>query len=115
MSTFSFVTRSHGAHKVISIFFLFVYVMTIVMRSWFRALAAIFGSPAPAQTVAGLATLILVLYTGYSIPKPSMIGALKWLTYINVRPADSLRCLLLADACMLLPAAALWFRIFDGQ
>lgn len=60
--------------------------MTIVMRSWFRALAAIFKSPAPAQTVAGLATLVLVLYTGYTIPQPSMIGALRWITYINVRP-----------------------------
>lgn len=57
--------------------------MTITMRSWFRALAAIFKSAAPAQTVSGLATLVLVLYTGYTIPQPSMIGALRWITYIN--------------------------------
>ena len=67
-----------------SIFFLFVFAMSIVMRSWFRTLAAAFKSPAPAQTVGGLATLILVLYTGYTIPQPSMIGALRWITYINV-------------------------------
>lgn len=59
--------------------------MTITMRSWFRTLAAAFKSAAPAQTVSGLATLILVLYTGYTIPQPSMIGALRWITYINVR------------------------------
>ena len=58
--------------------------MTITMKAWFRALAAAFGSPAPAQTVAGLAMLLLVLYTGYSIPQPTMIGALRWITYINV-------------------------------
>ena len=68
----------------ISIFFLFVFTMTIVMRAWFRALAAAFKSPAPAQTIAGLAMLLLVLYTGYTIPQPSMIGALRWITYINV-------------------------------
>ena len=68
-----------------SIFLLFVYSMTITMRSWFRALASAFKSPAPAQTVSGLAVLILVLYTGYTIPQPSMIGALRWITYINVR------------------------------
>src|SRR5580693_927550 len=62
------------------------------MKAWFRAVAAAFGDPAPAQTVAGLMLLILVLYTGYAIPKPSMIGALKWISYINVsvflRPTD---------------------------
>ncbi|EKM53332.1 uncharacterized protein PHACADRAFT_259626 [Phanerochaete carnosa HHB-10118-sp] len=65
------------------IFLLFVYTMTITMRSWFRLLAAAFKTPAPAQTVAGLAILILVLYTGYAIPQPSMIGALRWITYVN--------------------------------
>ena len=58
--------------------------MTITMRSWFRALAAAFKAPAPAQTVSGIAILLLALYTGYTIPQPSMIGALRWITYINV-------------------------------
>lgn len=58
------------------------------MKAWFRAVAAAFGDPAPAQTVAGLMLLILVLYTGYAIPKPSMIGALKWISYINVSVMD---------------------------
>ena len=67
-----------------SIFLLFVFTMTITMKGWFRALAASFKSPAPAQAVAGISVLILTLYTGYSIPQPSMIGALRWITYINV-------------------------------
>ena len=61
--------------------------MTVTMKAWFRALAAAFGSPAPAQTVAGMSILVLTLYTGYTIPQPSMIGALRWITYINVRPS----------------------------
>jgi ATP-binding cassette subfamily G (WHITE) protein 2 (SNQ2) len=28
--------------------------------------------------------LMIALYTGYAIPKPSMIGALRWIIYINV-------------------------------
>lgn len=68
-----------------SIFLLFVYSMTLIMQAFFRALAAIFNSAAPATTVAGLSILMLTLYTGYSIPQPSMIGALRWITYINVR------------------------------
>ncbi|TCD65301.1 hypothetical protein EIP91_002826 [Steccherinum ochraceum] len=65
------------------IFLLIVFTVTITMKAWFRALAAAFSSAAPAQTVAGLAMLGLVLYTGYSIPQPTMIGALRWITYIN--------------------------------
>lgn len=42
--------------------------MTVVMRAWFRALAAAFKSPAPAQTVAGVSLLMLTLYTGQSRP-----------------------------------------------
>jgi ATP-binding cassette subfamily G (WHITE) protein 2 (SNQ2) len=40
------------------------------MKAFFRAIAAAFKSPAPAQSLAGLMVLVLVLYTGYSIPKP---------------------------------------------
>ncbi|ELU44174.1 ABC transporter CDR4 [Rhizoctonia solani AG-1 IA] len=65
------------------IFLLFTFLMTLTMKAFFRALAASFARESTAQAVAGIGTLILVLYTGYTIPKPSMIGALKWLTYIN--------------------------------
>ncbi|KAH9022163.1 pleiotropic drug resistance ABC transporter [Lactarius pseudohatsudake] len=64
-------------------FFLFVCTMALVMKAMFRSVAAAVGDPAPAQTLGGLVQLILVLYTGYTIPKPSMIGALRWITYIN--------------------------------
>ena len=66
------------------------------MKAWFRALAAAFKSPAPATAVAGLSTLILVLYTGYSLPEPYMIGALKWIRFINVSysPGSNRRALL---------------------
>ena len=59
--------------------------MSLSMKSWFRAIAAAFKSAAPAQAIAGLTTLVLVLYTGYSIPQPYMIGALRWITWLNVR------------------------------
>ena len=67
-----------------SFFLLIVFSMTLTMKAFFRTLAAAFATPAPAQTFAGLSVLTLVLYTGYTIPQPSMIGALKWITYINV-------------------------------
>ncbi|KAJ6520879.1 pleiotropic drug resistance ABC transporter [Mycena vulgaris] len=65
------------------IFYLFLFAMAVTMKAFFRAIAAAFKSPATAQSVAGLVLLMLVIYTGYTIPKPSMIGALRWITYIN--------------------------------
>ena len=63
-----------------------VFVSTIMMKAFFRMLAAGFRIEASAQALAGIFVLALVLYTGYTIPQPSMIGALRWITYINVRP-----------------------------
>ena len=54
------------------------------MKAYFRALAAWFTDPTPAQSAAGVTLLALTLYTGYNIPEPYMIGALRWITYINV-------------------------------
>ncbi|THH30475.1 hypothetical protein EUX98_g3698 [Antrodiella citrinella] len=64
-------------------FLLVVFLMTLTMKAFFRTLAAGFASPAPAQSVAGVTVLGIIAYTGYTIPQPSMIGALKWLTWIN--------------------------------
>ncbi|KAF8605578.1 pleiotropic drug resistance ABC transporter [Ceratobasidium sp. AG-I] len=75
-----------GLQKVASkffIFLLFTLVMTLTMKAFFRALAASFGRESTAQAVSGIGILALVLYTGYTIPTPSMIGALKWIIYIN--------------------------------
>lgn len=65
------------------IFMLFLFVMALATKAWFRGLAAACKSEAMAQTFAGISVLVMVIYTGYVIPKPSMIGALRWLTYIN--------------------------------
>ncbi|KAI0332261.1 pleiotropic drug resistance ABC transporter [Cubamyces sp. BRFM 1775] len=78
-----FLVGLEQSAKQFFIFLLFVFIMTITMKAWFRALAAAFKSAAPAQAIAGLTTLVLVLYTGYSIPQPYMIGALRWITWLN--------------------------------
>jgi len=59
-------------------FFLFVVAVGLTMKGFFRGMAASFSTQSEAQAVAGLATLVLVIYTGFTIPRPSMIGALRW-------------------------------------
>jgi ATP-binding cassette, subfamily G (WHITE), member 2, PDR len=67
------------------IFALFTFSISLTMKAFFRGLAASFAQEAQAQAVAGLGTLVLVIYTGFTIPKPSMIGALRW--YVDSREA----------------------------
>ncbi|EPS96974.1 hypothetical protein FOMPIDRAFT_1025183 [Fomitopsis schrenkii] len=64
-------------------FMVFVFIMTITLKAFFRSITAAFTDPAPATAAAGILMLFLVLYTGYPIPLPSMISALRWITYIN--------------------------------
>lgn len=66
------------------IFYLMVVTMTLTMKAFYRALAAAFDKEAGAQAMAGLLTLLLVLYTGYAIPKPTMVQGLSWLTWLSV-------------------------------
>ncbi|KAG6888337.1 hypothetical protein C0995_009084 [Termitomyces sp. Mi166 len=65
------------------IFYLFLFTMSLTMRAWFRGMAASFKAEASAQALSGLLLLAMVIYTGYTIPKESMIGALRWISYIN--------------------------------
>ncbi|KAK0203605.1 pleiotropic drug resistance ABC transporter [Desarmillaria ectypa] len=65
------------------VFLLFLFTMAVTMKAWFRAVAAAFKAESEAQTLAGIMLLALMVYTGFTIPKPSMIGALKWISYIN--------------------------------
>lgn len=78
-----FVVRLQTSPGQYFTFFIFIFTVSMSMKAFFRGLAAMFRKEAPAQAVAGVLLLALSLYTGYQIPKPSMIGALRWISYIN--------------------------------
>ena len=69
------------------IFLVFVFTLSIAMKPFFRAIVAGFKSESSTMSLAGISILVFASYTGFTIPKPSMIGALRWLTYLNVRRA----------------------------
>jgi ATP-binding cassette subfamily G (WHITE) protein 2 (SNQ2) len=75
-----FCSRLNG-----STFLLFVLTVTLVMKAFFRSIAASFRAEASAVSLAGFTVMLLFLYTGYTIPRPSIVGALRWITYLNVR------------------------------
>lgn len=56
---------------------------TLAMSHMFRSLGAVSTSLAGAMTPATVVLLAMVIFTGFVIPKPSMLGWSKWISYIN--------------------------------
>lgn len=65
-------------------FFLIVLILiTITLSGFFQMIAALTQDAQTANSIAGLAVVIFVVYTGYMIPLQSMHAWFKWLNYIN--------------------------------
>ncbi|KAF8206136.1 P-loop containing nucleoside triphosphate hydrolase protein [Mycena galopus ATCC 62051] len=88
ITVYFIVGLQETAHQFF-IFFLFLLLMSITMKAFFRAVAAAFKTIANAGAVCGLTVLAMVIYTGYTLPKPLInfpsirIGALRWITFVN--------------------------------
>ena len=78
-----FLVRLQPSAEQYFIFLATITLVSIVMKTWFRAIAAAFASQEAAQALAGLSVLILGIFSGYSIPRPSIVKGLRWITYIN--------------------------------
>lgn len=68
------------------VFLLFTYVTNMAMLAFFRMLAAINRHEPNATMMAGLGVLIVAIYTGYAIPRPSMKVWFRWLSYAQPVP-----------------------------
>lgn len=65
------------------IFFLFNFIAIITMSMIFRTIAASTKTVAQALAIAGIAVLAIVIYTGFTIPRPKMHPWFKWISWIN--------------------------------
>ena len=68
------------------IFLLFVYTTTIVVTALYRMFAAVSPTINDAVRFAGIALNLLIIYTGYVIPKPQLLDQyiwFGWLYYLN--------------------------------
>ena len=54
------------------------------MKAFFRMLTAAFKRESGATGLGSAFLLAFVIYTGYTIPEPTMVAALEWIKYINV-------------------------------
>lgn len=64
-------------------YWLFCVMCTLCMSHLFRSLGAVSTSLAGAMTPATTILLAMVIYTGFVIPFPSILGWSKWIYYIN--------------------------------
>ncbi|KAJ5765983.1 uncharacterized protein N7511_003599 [Penicillium nucicola] len=65
------------------IFFLFSFTTTLTMSNLFRFIGAISRSMAQAMLPASLFMMILIIYTGFTIPVRDMHPWFRWLNYLN--------------------------------
>lgn len=65
------------------IFFLFSFSTTLVMSNIFRSIGAISRSMAQAMVPSSIFMMILVIYTGFTIPVRDMHPWFRWLNYLN--------------------------------
>ncbi|KAI4118193.1 MAG: hypothetical protein LQ345_001713 [Seirophora villosa] len=75
-----------GLGKTPSQFFislLILFVQTLSMYSFFRAIGSLVGSLDVATRITGVAIQALIVYTGYLIPPQKMHPWFKWLIWIN--------------------------------
>ncbi|RLV89830.1 Multidrug resistance protein CDR1 [Spathaspora sp. JA1] len=56
---------------------------TLVMSHLFRTIGAVSTSLATAMTPADVLLLAMVIYAGFIIPSPKMLGWARWISYIN--------------------------------
>lgn len=72
--------REAGAFFV---FLLFLFLASVTLSALFRTIAALVNRVEIALAIAGIILLVLAIYAGYVIPRPSMHPWFKWLSYIN--------------------------------
>ena len=78
-----FMTNLARTPSQFFIFYLFTFLTTMCMVSFFRMLASITKTVDQAMTLAGLGVLALVIYTGYVIPTAQTGWWFRWISYIN--------------------------------
>ncbi|KAK6201120.1 multidrug resistance protein [Scheffersomyces amazonensis] len=64
-------------------YFLMCFSATLVMSHLFRSIGSVSTSLPGAMTPATVLLLAMVIYTGFVIPTPKMLGWSRWINYIN--------------------------------
>ncbi|KAJ9635209.1 Multidrug resistance protein [Coniosporium tulheliwenetii] len=64
-------------------FLLISFFLTLTMSMLFRTIASVSRTLSQAMAPAAILILAIVIYTGFTIPRPYMLGWARWLSYID--------------------------------
>ena len=64
-------------------FILISFVLTLVMSMIFRTIASVSRTLQQALTPAAILILAIIIYTGFAIPTPYMLGWSRWINYLD--------------------------------
>ncbi|PSK43144.1 Brefeldin A resistance protein [Elsinoe australis] len=81
--TLYFMTNLRREPGAFFFFFLFSFILTLVMSMLFRFIASVSRSLTQALTPTALLILAIVIYTGFAIPTPYMLGWSRWINYLD--------------------------------
>ncbi|KAF2225760.1 ABC drug exporter AbcA [Elsinoe ampelina] len=81
--TIYFMTNLRREPGAFFFFFLFSFVLTLVMSMLFRFIASVSRSLVQALTPTAVLILAIVIYTGFAIPTPYMLGWSRWINYLD--------------------------------
>ncbi|OBA23628.1 pleiotropic drug resistance protein PDR [Metschnikowia bicuspidata var. bicuspidata NRRL YB-4993] len=81
--TFYFMVNFRREPGRFFFYWMFCGLCTLTMSHMFRSLGAVSTSLAGAMTPATVILLAMVIFTGFVIPTPSMLGWSRWIQYIN--------------------------------
>ncbi|KAK9470227.1 ABC-2 type transporter-domain-containing protein [Dipodascopsis tothii] len=81
--TLYFMTNLNRTASAFFTFFLFAVMCVLAMSMIFRSIASYSKTISQAMTPAGILILILVIYTGFTIPERNMHPWFRWLNYLD--------------------------------
>ncbi|KAK7206453.1 ATP binding cassette transporter [Myxozyma melibiosi] len=81
--TLYFMTNLRREAGAFFIFLLFSFTCTLTMSGIFRTIAAFTKSISQAMAPSGVIMLLIVIYTGFTIPTQNMHGWFRWFNYID--------------------------------
>jgi ATP-binding cassette subfamily G (WHITE) protein 2 (SNQ2) len=73
------------------IYFLFIYTTTFCITALYRMFAALSPTIDDAVRFSGIALNLLIIYTGYVIPKPQLLGQYIWFGWLVSESDNTLK------------------------
>ncbi|GAM90627.1 hypothetical protein ANO11243_086720 [Dothideomycetidae sp. 11243] len=81
--TIYFMTNLRREPGAFFFFFLISFILTLIMSMMFRTIASVSRTLVQALTPTAVLIMAIVIYTGFAIPTPYMLGWSRWINYLD--------------------------------